>query len=38
MMIMPNEENAWVHQVVRYIHSPASFIQRDNSDTEAEKS
>ena len=36
-MIMPNEKSEWVHQVVRYIHSPALFIQGDNSDLEAEK-
>ena len=30
MMIIPNEESEWVHQVARYIHSPALFIQRDN--------
>ena len=29
---MPNEESEWVHQVARYIHSHASFIQCDNSD------
>ena len=34
-MIMPNEESECVHQVVLCIHLPASFIQRDNSDSEA---
>ena len=28
---MPNEQSEWVHQVVGYIYSPASFIQRDIS-------
>ena len=37
MMIMPNEESDWVHQVFRYIHSPALFIQRDNSDFKGKK-
>ena len=37
MMIMPNEESEWVHQIVRYIRSPALFTQGDNSDFEAEK-
>ena len=37
MMIMPNEESQWVHQVVLYILPPALFIQRDNSDFEGEK-
>ena len=38
MMIMPSEESEFVHQVVRYIHLPALFIQRDNSALEAENS
>ena len=29
IMIMLNEESERVHQVVRYIHSPAFFLQRD---------
>ena len=29
--LVPNAEGKWVYQVVRYIHSPALFIQRDNS-------
>ena len=37
MMIMPNEESEWVHQVFRYIHSPTLFIRGDNSDFEAEE-
>ena len=36
-MITPNKKSEWVDQVVRYIHSPASFTQRDNSETEADK-
>ena len=35
MLRMPNEENEWDHQVVRYVHSPVFFIQPDNSDFEA---
>ena len=35
MIIMPNKESEWVHQVFHYIHSPALFIQRDNSEFEA---
>ena len=37
MMIIPKEESKGVYQVVRYIHSPALFVQRDDSDTEAKK-
>ena len=33
---MPNEESEWVLHVARYIRSSPSFIQRDNSDLEAE--
>ena len=36
MMIMANGESEWVHWAVRYIHSPALFIQRDDIDFEAE--
>ena len=36
-MIIPIEESEWVYQVLRYIHSPAFFIQRANSDFETEK-
>ena len=36
-MIMSNEEVECVHQVVRYINLPALFIQRSNSDFEAQK-
>ena len=35
-MIMPHEREQ-VYEVVCYIHSPALFIQRDNSDFETEK-
>ena len=31
MMIMPNEESEWIHQIIRYIHSPVLFIQRGDS-------
>ena len=34
---MSNEETESVHHVVRYIHSSASFIRRDNWDFEAKK-
>ena len=34
---MPNEENEWVNQVVRSLHSTALLVQRDNSDLEATK-
>ena len=37
MMNMSNEETQWVQYVVRYIHSSALFIHRDNWDFEAEK-
>ena len=34
---MPNEENEWVNQVVRSLHSTALFVQRNNSDLKATK-
>ena len=34
MMFMPNEESELAYQVVPYIHSPACFIQRDDSGAE----
>ena len=34
---MPIEESEWVHQVFRYIHSPALLIQHDNSEFGAEE-
>ena len=37
MMIMPNEESEWVHQLVLYILTMASFFQLDNGDFEAGK-
>ena len=37
IMMMPNDESVWFHQVLNYIHAPALVIQRDNSDFEAEK-
>ena len=37
MMTTPNEESELVLQVIHYIHSPALFIQCDNSEFEAEK-
>ena len=37
ILIMPNQEGDWVHQVVRNIPSPALSIQWDNSDFEAKK-
>ena len=30
MLILPNEQSEWVYQIVRYVHSPALFIQRDS--------
>ena len=35
MMIMPNKKSEWVYEVVS--HSPALFIQRDDSDSLAEE-
>ena len=37
MLIMPNQESQWVHQVIRNIPSPALSIQWDR-DFEAKKS
>ena len=37
MMIVPNEESDWVHRVIRYIHTPAVFNQRDYSEAEKKR-
>ena len=38
MLIMPNQESEWDHQVIRNIPSPALSIQWDNKDIEAKES
>ena len=38
MMIIPNGKSERVHQVVRDIHTPVLFIQRDNSYSKSKKS
>ena len=36
-MIMPNGEIEGIQHIVRYIHSPALFIQRGNTNFGAKK-